>query len=87
MSGETHVARVVVDGTADRSDQSHLVHGARQFRKVFADLNARHTRGNWAEFSANLGRRVRLQVDQIDVRGAPREKDHDDRLLRPATRN
>ena len=84
MSGETHVARVVIDGAADRPDQSDLVHDARQIRQVLADLNTRHTGGNRPELTANFCRRVRLQIDQVDMRGPARQKDHDDRLVRAA---
>ncbi len=76
--------RVVIDGAADRPDQSHLVHDVRQIRKVLANLNAPNAGGNRPELTANLGRRIRLQVDQIDVRGSAREKNHDDRLARAA---
>ena len=67
--------RVIDVRVRHRSHDRQLVGPLGQLRKVLADLDARHARGDRLELAADLGRRVGLQVPGVLLRRpAPHEE-------------
>ncbi len=69
-------------GTDQRPDDGQPIHPLSQTRQMFADIDARNVRRDWPEFATDLDGSLGFQVDHVLMRGAPRKKDHDDRLVR-----
>ena len=51
---------------------------------MFANLDAGNAGGNRFEFASDFRGRIHLEVEDVLVRGAAREENHDDRLVRAA---
>jgi hypothetical protein len=58
-----------------------LVGKFRQQGQMLANLDAWDAGGNRSELAANFGRRIHLEIENVLVRGAARQKDHDHGLL------
>ena len=71
--------RVVVRAVRERADQRPQVATLGQERKMFADLDSGRVRRDRAKLASNLGRRIRLQVEALELRQTTREEDVDDR--------
>ena len=76
-SGQDGVRVVAVVGVRNRPDQGRLVHPAGEPRQVLADLKARNAGGDRPELTPDLGGRVRLHVEHVEVAG-PAEQVHED---------
>jgi hypothetical protein len=61
-----------------RADEGAAVGDAGQAREMFADLDSRHDRVDRAKDTANLLRRLGLQVPQLVLRGSPVQIQEDD---------
>ena len=84
IARQAQIGAVLIEAAVERADDGKLLHHSRQPRQMFADLDPRHVRGDRPEASADLGRRLHLQVDHVLVRRAPREIDHDHGLVAEA---
>ena len=70
-------AAVVGILVADRADDRELVKGLGQRRQRFAEVHARHARGDRLELAADFLGRVRLRIEGFVVRGTAVEPDQD----------
>ncbi len=72
------VIEQAVRRVAHRADQRDLVERLRHHRHVLADLRARDLRLDRLELAANIGRRIRLRIPDVDVARPALQEDHDD---------
>ena len=75
---------IAVGRAVHRADGHELVHDLRAPRHVLGNVNARNVRGRGPMRSANLDRRVHLQVEHVLMRWRADEINHDDGLVRLA---
>src|SRR5262249_4258300 len=82
MAGKDMVGgdQMIVLTMRKRTNERILIGARRQAGQMFTDNQARNLRGNWLEFSAQLGRRVRLHIESIEMAGGASQKNDDDRL-------
>ena len=68
-TGQHHMRsqQVIILAMRKRPHHGPFVRKARQPRQVLANLNPCSLRGDGLEFTANLGGRVGLEIEQIDV--------------------
>jgi hypothetical protein len=71
---------VIAGGADDRANDGQLVHHGRQPREHFADLNARHSRGDGSEFASDFARRLGFDVPHVLVRRPAAQENVDHRL-------
>src|ERR1700732_2252259 len=69
--------QVIVLVMRKRADERILIRARRQAWQMFADNEARDLRRNRLEFSAQLGRCVRLHVERIEVAGGAGQENDD----------
>ena len=67
----------VVHAVVDRTDERRAVHLLGQARQVFAELHARHRRGDRSKRAADLGRGRGLHVPHVEVTW-PAVEEHED---------
>jgi hypothetical protein len=72
---------VVVIGR-DRAEERCLVHDACQTGHQLTDLDAWHVGSDRVEFAAYFGRRLRLEVERVEMGGATRQENHNDGFMR-----
>ena len=78
---------VVVIAVRQRADHGVLVGPRREQRQMLADVQSRHRGGDRLELAADLGGRVRLRIEHVQVAGRPGQEHDDDRLrLAPGRR-
>ena len=80
-AGEALEGIVIASGTDERADDGELVHHPGDSRHKFADFDAGDIRGDRPKFSPHFARGIRLEIDHVLMRRAPRQVDHDHRLL------
>ena len=83
-AGQTSDGVVAILSPDQRADQDQFVHHFGQQRQVLADLDARDAGGNGFELAANLRGRVHLEVEDVLMRRAAWQENHDHRLVRTA---
>src|SRR5260370_20829987 len=71
--------QMIVLAMSERAHQSVLVVSGREPRQMLTHEDARQLGGDGLELAANLGRRVRLHVERVQVTRRAREKDPDHR--------
>ena len=81
VAAQADVRRMLVPRPDQRADDSELIHHLREPRHQLADLYSGHVGRDRLEFPANLGRRIRLEIEHVLVRRPSRQVDHDDRLM------
>ena len=81
-TGHALVRVVTAIGIRERSHEDELVHHLSHARKHLTDFDPRHVRLDRREFTANLGRCLRLGIPHVDVRRPAGKIDVDDRLVR-----
>ena len=67
-------------GSLHRAHQRVVVGSLRQQRQVFANLNSGGPSRNRLELATNVGRRVRLHVETVELRKPTGQKDKNDRF-------
>ena len=74
-----HCVEVITDGPwmMDRANQSELIGYLGELGMQFAQLHARHSRGDRVVGTAVFGRRVRLQVPAVKMAHAAAEQNED----------
>src|SRR5258708_26211586 len=83
-ASQTRDSVVAILGPDQGADQDQLVHHFGQQRQVLAYLDARDACGNRFEFAANLRGRVHFEIEDVLVRLAAWQENHDYRLVRTA---
>ena len=80
---------MLADDRSQGSDQGHLLHLFRDRRQVLADVDSRNGRRDRFECAPHLGRRIRLEIEGVEMTGTAIEPDEDarlgSRLRRPQT--
>jgi hypothetical protein len=75
---------MIVQRANHRADQNQLVHALGQLRQVFANLDAGDFGADGSELAANFRRRIHFEIEDILVRRAARQENHDDGFVRPS---
>ena len=73
---------VIVPRADHRADRNELVHHFGHERQMLANLDAGNVRLDRLELSANLRRRIHLDVEHVLMWRPAGQVDHDDRLVR-----
>ena len=81
MTGEADVIGMLVTRPHHGANRRGPMHLPRDFRQHLGNLDTRHAGRDRLELTANLPRRVHLQVVHVLMRRAAREVDHDDGFL------
>ncbi len=81
-AGEALEGVVPVVAIRHGADQRAAIHHLGEARQMLGDLETRNIGGDGLEFAADLGRRIHLQIEDILMRRAARQEDHDHRLVR-----
>ena len=81
VAAQADVRGMLVPRAHQRADDRELIHHLREPRHQLADLYSGHVGRDRLEFPANLGRRIRLEIEHVLVRWPSRQVDHDDRLM------
>ena len=82
IAAQAQVRGMLIGAAVQRANDGELVHHRRQPRHVLADFDARDVRPDRLERSANLDRRLHLQVEHVLVRWTTGQIDHDDGFVR-----
>src|SRR5438046_5840981 len=83
-AGQTSDGVVAILSPDQRADQDQFVHHFGQQRQVLADLDARDAGGNGFELAANLRGRVHPEIEDVLMRRAAWQENHDHSLVRTA---
>jgi hypothetical protein len=83
-SGQALECIVIIEGADHRTDDGGLVSELGQLRQVFANLDTGNFGGDGFELAADFFWSVHLQIEDVLVRWAARQENHDDCFVRAA---